>query len=245
MNQDKFGKLTKSQFKSIKSLKQKKYRDQSATFLIEGRKLIEEALSSGAPIELIIYRDESEVHSELPVLKASSKEMEMLSNMKSPPNEAAVCRYFEKPKIDYSKPILALDGVSDPGNLGTIIRLCDWFSIPQIVANPGTVDIYNPKVVQASMGSIFRTNFIYQNLDQFLDQAPAEIASYAADMDGESMYDIELEQPFILIMGSESHGVNSDLISKTKRTISIPRYGKAESLNVATATAILLSQFKR
>ncbi len=139
-----------------------------------------------------------------------------------------------------------MDDVRDPGNLGTIIRLCDWFGVQHLVCSEQTVDCYNPKVVQASMGSLTRVSVHYTDLQQFLKQTPLPI--YATAMEGESAYQTQFPEDFVLIMGNEANGISENIFKFATKNITIPRFGKlqqAESLNVATATAILLSESKR
>ena len=142
--------------------------------------------------------------------------------------------------------ILALDDIRDPGNLGTILRLCDWFGIKQIICSKETVDIYNPKVVQATMGSIARVNVNYVDLKTFI--AEANVPVFGTFMDGENIYQSNLPQSGIIIMGNEANGISSEIEKIVTSRLTIPRFGelqKTESLNVATATAIILSEFKR
>jgi len=142
--------------------------------------------------------------------------------------------------------IVALDAVNDPGNLGTIIRLCDWFGVSELICSKDTVDCYNQKVVQASMGSLTRISIKYVALENYLNET--SLPTFIADMDGENVYTSELPKEAILIMGNEANGVSDSIKQLIENKISIPRFGKiqaTESLNVATATAILLSEFKR
>ena len=141
---------------------------------------------------------------------------------------------------------LVLDNIRDPGNLGTIIRLCDWFGISQLICSPDTVDFYNPKVVQATMGSLTRVNIIYTDLIDFLTKTNLPI--YGTFMDGDSIYKTSLPEKAVVIMGNEANGISSTIEKLIKNRLSIPRFGtiqKTESLNVATATAIVLSEFRR
>lgn len=149
-------------------------------------------------------------------------------------------------QITNSGLILALDDIRDPGNLGTIMRLCDWFGIRQIVCSKETVDIYNPKVVQATMGSITRVNVNYVDLKTFISQT--ELPVFGTFMDGDNIYQSNLPQNGIIIMGNEANGISAEIEKIVTRRLTIPRFGelqKTESLNVATATAIILSEFKR
>ena len=152
----------------------------------------------------------------------------------------------EVAKIDEEGLILMLDDISDPGNLGTIIRLCDWFGVKQLVCSNNTVDCYNQKVVQATMGSLVRIPITYCDLKEFLKQTQLPI--YGAVMDGENVYSMDLEQNAILVMGNESNGISQKIASLINTQITIPRYSEktiTESLNAATATAILLNEFRR
>ena len=242
-----FGKLTKSQFKSIKSLKQKKFRDENRAFIIEGKKMVHEAMQSSVEIQMMLVRNDADISIEgqFDSYELSSKEMVALSNMKTAPEVMAVCNFMKEPILNFDQSILALDEISDPGNLGTIIRICDWFGIEQIVCNPGSVELYNPKVVQSTMGSIFRVNVFRGDIEDFLNKKPAAMKVFSADMNGENVYQSKLTEPFFLIMGSESHGLRKELIDKSDEIISIPGFGSAESLNVAVATSVILSEFKR
>lgn len=242
-----FGKLTKSQFKSIKSLKQKKFRDENRAFIIEGKKLLHEAMQSPVEIQMILIQSDKDFADETDtdVLELSAKEMGVLSNMKTAPEVMAVCSYLTESKLDFSRSVLALDGISDPGNLGTILRICDWFGIDQVVCQPGSVEIYNPKVVQATMGSLFRVNVFYDELVDLLERKPVTMKAFSADMAGENVYRADLSEPFMLIMGSESHGVSREVVQMSDGILSIPAFGQAESLNVAVATSVLLSEFRR
>ncbi|MBT8268431.1 MAG: RNA methyltransferase, partial [Bacteroidia bacterium] len=152
----------------------------------------------------------------------------------------------EPAPIDQSGIIIALDAVNDPGNLGTIIRLCDWFGVRDLVCSSDTVDCYNPKVVQATMGSIARVNITYTSLDSFIKNSGME--SYGAVMNGANIYSTDLPSSGILVFGSESHGISEELNSKLGKKLTIPRFGddqQTESLNVANAVAIFLSEFRR
>src|SRR5690554_1475474 len=243
------GKLTKSQGKFIKSLQQKKYRDLNNIFVVEGMKMVQEALAYPDMVESVVYvGDRQDYTFPFPekAYQASPAELKSISSLKTPNKILAMCR-FHSPfgELDFNKSILALDEISDPGNLGTILRLADWFGIDQIVCAPGSVDVYNPKVVQATMGSIFRVQMFTANVHDVMKNAPKEMAVFIADMEGESLYEINVTSPFMLIMGSEAHGVRAEVINYAKSIVSIPRFGSGESLNVAVSTGIILSEFKR
>ncbi len=243
------GKLTNSASKLIKSLQQKKYRDLNGLFVVEGVKLVGEAMGAGAAIETVVFTgDDSDYPYDLPhdSFSASPKELEIISGLKTPNRILAVCRKFPVSfQIDHTKPCLALDGISDPGNMGTIIRLCDWFGINQIVCDNRCVELYNPKVVQASMGSLFRVNVVETDLIQFISDLPEGRQCLAADMHGKSIYQTEFQSAPVIVMGSESHGLREEVLQSGVEKISIPQYGGGESLNVAVSAAIIVAEFQR
>lgn len=211
--------------------------------------MVQEAIEAQIPIDYIVYTgDAASIPFSLPVnsVQASERELGQVSSLKTPNRVLAVCEIQKnESRLDFEAPIIALDGISDPGNLGTIIRLCDWFGFDQLVCGDGTVDVYNSKVVQATMGSLFRVNIRYENLTEMLGQKPSNHPVYYADMHGDSIYEGETPKAFTLVMGSESHGVSQDIRESDARAISIPRYGAGESLNVAIATGIICGEFRR
>lgn len=245
--------ISKNQLKYFVSLGQKKYRNEAGVFLVEGRKMLEEALKVEADIINIIATEHffsiwnKEPNEELKVV-ASSKDMERISNLKNPPKVIAVIKQFRHKPVDINSDIIvALDTINDPGNLGTIIRTCDWFGVNSILCSDDCVELYNTKVVQASMGSIFRVNVKYGDLQTELAELKNghSFQLVLADANGESIYINTLKGKIILLLGSESHGVSEDLFSLATKTIAIPKFGKAESLNVSIANAIILSELKR
>lgn len=176
----------------------------------------------------------------------SEKELQSISYLTTANTCLAVFSIPAEKHLPDSHLQVALDAIRDPGNLGTIIRLCDWFGITSILCSTDTVDCYNPKVVQASMGSLARVNITYLELDEFL--AHVEVPIYGAFMDGNSIYSESLPGKAVLVMGNEANGIRPSIERLINKRISIPRFGKlqeTESLNVATATAIILSEFKR
>jgi TrmH family RNA methyltransferase len=180
------------------------------------------------------------------VTEISDSELKKISSLVTPSNVLAL---FKIPLTIPSKKlglIVALDEINDPGNLGTIIRLCDWFGVDQLICSTNTVDCYNQKVVQSSMGSLARVSIIYDDLAAYLKKS--NLPKYAAVMNGENVYKINLPKNAILVMGNEANGISDSILKLITNTISIPRFGElkqTESLNVATATSILLSEFKR
>lgn len=225
-------------------MQQKKYRDKSGLFVAEGPKLINELIGTGWKPQLYFSTQASPQDPECEEI--SEAELRKLSSLKTPNESLAV---FEIPK---SGPVasdgltVALDAVRDPGNLGTIIRLCDWFGVTQLICSEDTADCYNPKVIQATMGSIARVAIQYLDLKEFLKNASVPV--YAACMEGTNVYTGELPSEAIIVMGNEANGISEEVLSQCSEKITIPQFGKqqeTESLNVATATAILLSEFRR
>ena len=239
--------VSKNQLKLITSLQQKKYRYGNKLFFAEGVKGIQELLDSNFELEhLYSTKDDfSKLGKELKTI-ISNDELKKMSALTTPNSCLAVFKIpTEKPVLETGL-ILALDSVRDPGNLGTIIRLCDWFGVDQIVCSNETVDVYNPKVVQATMGSISRVNVRYLDLKTFLVQTKLPI--FGTFMSGENIYKSKLPQKGIIIMGNEANGISSEIEELIQNRLTIPRFGhsqKAESLNVASATAIVLSEFRQ
>lgn len=238
--------ISKNQLKIIQSLKQKKYRNKYKLFIAEGTKVVAEFLNSKFELEQLFCIDSSEYHNVKNVVEISSTELKKISSLKTPNNVLAL---FKIPALNSLKKeglILALDEVNDPGNLGTIIRLCDWFGVDQLICSENTVDCYNNKVVMGSMGSLTRVSVVYTNLESYLKTVGLE--KFATEMNGENIYKKDLPNEGILVMGNEANGISDSILKLLDHTISIPRFGKlqeTESLNVSTATAILLSEFKR
>jgi TrmH family RNA methyltransferase len=239
--------LSKNHIKLITSLQQKKYRQKYKLFVAEGVKVVEELLNSSFEIEkLFITQEYNSNLNEDKLVVVSDIELKKISQLKSPNKVLGLFKIPEEKSESNKGLILALDEINDPGNLGTIIRLCDWFGVSKLVCSKNTVDCYNQKVVQASMGSLIRIDIVYQDLIPFLEAT--DLPSFIADMDGENVYNSSLPKEAILIMGNEANGISEEIRKIIDSKISIPRFGdlqETESLNVATATAILLSEFKR
>lgn len=237
--------VSKNELKLITSLHQKKYRNKHQLFIAEGVKGVLELLESKIPLYKLFQTRAVEGVPEDKTHDISVAEMKKVSSLKAPSEVLAVFHMPETKNDQANGLILALDNVRDPGNLGTIIRLCDWFGVSQLVCSESTVDCYNPKVVQATMGSLARVQINYLNLEHFLSSTDKPV--YGAIMEGENVYKSKLAKDAILVMGNESNGIDSSILKKLSNTLSIPRFGsrQTESLNVATATAILLSEFNR
>ena len=238
--------VAKSELKLIRSLQQKKYRNQHQLFFVEGKKTVQELLNSDIEPYAIFCTDLSFFNfSDSYLKKITNTELQQISMLKNPNGVLGVFHIPEPKSIDVQDWVVALDDVRDPGNMGTIIRLCDWFGVQNLVCSQNTVDCYNSKVLQATMGSISRVNIKYVALDEFLKDAKAPI--YGAFMDGESVYESKLPEKGILILGNEGNGISAVIEALTSKKITIPQYGNqtTESLNVATATAILLNEIRR
>jgi TrmH family RNA methyltransferase len=237
--------LSKNKIKWIRSLQLKKNRDELGLFLVEGEKMVIEAIRDFSEmIEEVYSTSELSVSNFKKNIEIiSNSELSQISFMKTPNKSIAVLRKPEHVKSIESKGlILVLDGVQDPGNMGAILRTADWFGIDTVVCSEDTADIYNPKVIQASMGSMLRMNVIYTSLEHFL--ATCGLPIYGALLEGKNVYQSSLKGG-VLVMGNEGKGIRSNIKTYIKTPIHIPGFGKAESLNVAVATGILLSEFKR
>jgi len=239
--------LSKNQIKLISSLQQKKHRFANQLFFAEGIKVIQELIKSNFVLEhLFTTKDDfNDVDSHKRIV-ISENELNKISALSTPNTCLAVFKIPSESNIIESGLVLALDSIRDPGNLGTILRLCDWFGIQQLVCSKETVDIYNPKVVQATMGSIARVNVNYVDLESFI--AKTKLPVFGTFMDSENIYKTTLPQEGIIIMGNEANGISEKIEKLITKRLTIPRFGDlqiTESLNVATATAIILSEFRR
>lgn len=235
--------------KWIKSLHLKKNREKENIFLVEGEKIVNELIQNFPElIRLIVCKSSfAEKSVELKairkeyVFQANTEEMERISTLNTASTVLAVVEKFQTKAIDASKSLLLLDGIQDPGNLGTIIRTADWFGIDQILCSPTTVDLYNSKTLQATMGSFLRVNVHYEDLKPFLLENQDKV--YAALMDGVPFQQIPKENVKMILLGNEGKGISPELIPLLKNPITIPGKGQAESLNVGIACGILLSYF--
>ena len=230
--------MTANEIKMVRSLSQKKFRDQYGMFVVEGKKLVEEARTCGLEI-VDIYSEET----------VGAQTMARISSMSSPAPVLAVVRKpavreLEKP---YKGLYLALDAVRDPGNLGTIVRIADWFALDGIIASEDTAELYNPKVLQASMGSAFRVRFTRCNLPAALEGFKScGIPVYGTFLEGENLYDGSYPKDAVIVMGNEANGIGEAVAAEVDRRITIPSFGsRTESLNVSVAAAICVSEFRR
>ena len=242
--------ITKSQVKYIQSLAHKKFRDAEGVFVVEGPKVTLELLSASQLRVRQVYAVKEwigalppELRKRLeagPLVAVDETGLERLSALATPNQVVAV---FEKPS--FPDPVwtyglhLVLDSIQDPGNMGTIVRLADWFGISTVVASPDSADVFNSKAVQSTMGSVARVNVFYADPVPLLYQAGLPV--YAAVLEGEGVYGLGRIQQGFIVIGNESRGVGQDLLGLATRRITIPRIGAAESLNAAVATGIILS----
>lgn len=239
--------LSKSQEKLIRSLQHKKFRKEHNLFVVEGVKLVSEALVSDYElVHLVGTKTIAENYfPKTACTLVDDKVMKQLSSLITPPGVLAVLRQKEGFTSANSDLTLVLDRIKDPGNLGTIIRTADALGVAEIICSTDTVDCFSPKVLQASMGSIFRVQLRYLDLVKYIGTIKAEQPIYATHLQGEDIYQKKLNQPAVLIMGNESEGVSEDLMKMVTESLRIPIIGQAESFNVSIATAIVLAEFKR
>jgi TrmH family RNA methyltransferase len=239
--------VSKNQIKLITSLQQKKFRQVHKLFIAEGAKVIQEFLQSNFVLEHLFVTETifTEVNDSQKTI-ISEADLKKITCLATPNNCLALFQIPEQKEHTDSGLIVALDDIRDPGNLGTIIRLCDWFGVQEIICSEHTVDVYNPKVIQATMGSIARVSVSYLNLENYIKETNSPV--YGTFMDGKNVYNETLPQKAILILGNEANGISKQLENLVSNKIAIPRFGtlqQTESLNVATATAIFLSEFRR
>lgn len=240
--------LSKAKIKLIRSLQIKKYRQQEQLFVVEGAKGVAELLNSDFTTELVAGTAEYLSTLQAPrhlLFEVGRKELESLGLFQS--NETAVAVARMKPNIAFVPSpvefILALDDIRDPGNLGTIIRTADWFGITRIVASEESADVYNSKVISATMGSFTRVSVYYTALDTYLEKSPVRI--FGAYLDGHDVHTTDFGAGGIVVIGNESHGISETVSRHITDRITIPRYGRAESLNAAIATAVICDNIRR
>lgn len=245
------GMLTKAQVKDIRLLVQHKYRSERGAFLVEGDKMAREWLSAGGQIELIVALEEwlqqheplVRRHAEAQVIPVQPNELERVSALQTP-NQALLVASLPKPpaSLPTAAWCLVLDGIQDPGNLGTIIRIADWFGISHVVASPDCADFYNPKVVQSAMGGHLRVQLHTTALLPFLKQVTIPIL--AAALEGENIYSADRPEAAVLLIGNESKGLSAPVLAQATRRLTIPRLGGAESLNAAVSAGIICALLK-
>jgi RNA methyltransferase, TrmH family len=243
--------LSKSDIQLVKSLRSKKFRQKYNQFIVEGEKAVTELLQGNLKTVHVYGTQEWETLY-LPLLKnvdftkVKNDELERLSGFEQPNKALAIVEIPETKinKTTWEQPLsIALDFVQDPGNMGTIIRIADWYGIQHIFCSPDCVDVYNPKVINATMGSYARVQVHYINLEQML--APHALRLFACVMDGKPVYEITKAEKPIVIIGNEGKGISPAILALAKNKISIPRRGGAESLNAAVATAVVVDNLAR
>jgi RNA methyltransferase, TrmH family len=249
--------VSQAELKRVRALQQKKFRSETKRFLVQGRKVVEELLRSTWGVDEILATEEgaeliaaAAAARKVPVHVVPAHEMDRVGTFEKGNELVAVAVIPPQPKFRPpagNELMLALDGVQDPRNMGGLLRIADWFGVRQVICSQDSTEIYNPKCVQSTMGSLFRVEVRYARLFDELPRCGAAGAYvYFADMDGAPVFDVSLNRPAILVLGSESHGLSEgvrDLMEAT--VISIPRVGKAESLNVAMAASALCAEFVR
>lgn len=238
--------ISSQEIKFVKSLQQKKFRDQTGLFTVEGEKLVAEALASRFTVEKVYRRED-----------IGEAAMARISSLSSPSPALALVRRpddLSDAEIPGRGLYLALDGIRDPGNLGTILRVADWFGVDAVYASPDTVDVFNPKVVQATMGAVFRVRFHYAEIPDLCRRILAAGGKvYGTFLEGNNLYsrplDAGSEAPSVIVTGSESHGISKETAAFVSDRLYIPPYPAgdpgSESLNAAVATAITLAEFRR
>jgi len=244
--------LSKSQISLLKSLQTKKERNFQRLFLVEGYKSVIEFINSPYETEAVYFTASFDskmlnLSRKINLYEISIAEMEKISSLKTPQQIAALVKIPLMPALNNvllkQKFSLVLDGIQDPGNMGTIIRIADWFGINSIICSEDTVDAYNPKVVQASMGSLSRINIFYSDISQTLTRT--DLPVFGALLNGENIYTTDFGVEGLIVMGNEGNGMRPEVEALINKAVTIPRIGKAESLNVAIAAALFCSEISR
>jgi len=252
--------ISKKDLQYYSSLLKKKYRKSESKFIVEGKKSVLEGLNSNYECEIVFITNKfiennkaaktEIVKKEVKIEILKQKEFQLISDTESPQGIAAVFSksklLFSQASFDDDKIIVMLDNISDPGNLGTIIRNCDWFGIKNILLSTSIVDYTNSKVVRSTMGSVFHLNIFEEvNVESLLKLKEDGFEIICADMVGENIFDYKSDKKRILILSSESHGPSKEIENMSDKKISIPKIGNAESLNVASASAVLLAELTK
>jgi len=238
--------VTKSELKYIQSLSDKKVRLETGCFIAEGVKLVGEMIAAGYPLKAVYALDSWESpDTTLEVTRIEAFELEKMSVLQTPNQVLAVAIMPQKKEtLDLAGPLtIVLDGIQDPGNMGTIIRTADWFGITQIVASEDTVEIYNPKVIGATMGSFMRVSVTYKNLAEWMPTIKLPV--YGALLEGENVFTIKTPQKGLLVIGSEGKGIRENILELITHPVTIPKIGEAESLNAGIAAGIIVAQLTR
>lgn len=240
--------VSKNEIKFIKSLKVKKYRVREQCFLVEGTKNVLELVNSEFTTQVVLgtsqFFDENEIPKGIRCELVDEKQLNEISSLQHLNSCVAISemRQHSVDSIDFDKPIFILDGVNDPGNLGTIIRTLDWFGFDQVICLPGTAEFFNPKVIVSTMGSFARAKVVYEEFSNVAEYFKGPI--YGAEMSGKSIFETNFSKMSVIVMGSESHGLSDAVKVSLNQSIHIPQFGNAESLNVGVATGIIAAQLR-
>jgi len=239
--------LVKLKIKYIQTLGQKKFREEEGVFIAEGPKLVAELLRADNAIVKEVFALEDWISGnqgvigKTPVTEITAPELERISQLTTPNKVLAIVQQFDTTRTieTTGKITLVLDNIQDPGNLGTIIRIADWFGVEQVICSPDTADVYNPKVVQATMGSIARVKVVYTGLAEWLREEKT-VSIYGAMLEGQNVTSMKKINEGIIVFGNESKGISPELAELINIKLTIPKKGKAESLNVAVAVGVVL-----
>ena len=240
--------ISKNQIKFVKSLQKKKFRLEYKCFVVESSKNVNEILHSNYKVQQI-YATESwiekcKIKDDISINQVNKNELQRISALKTASDVLAVVHIpIERNNFDFSGINIILDDVKDPGNLGTIIRICDWFGVKNIYCSEETVDVYNPKVVQSTMGSISRVDVIYTDIKKMIKEMDINVKVYAAVMDGKDINQIKVNENSLFVFGNESNGISKEIKNIIPERITINKIGEAESLNISASAAIILNKF--
>lgn len=247
--------LSKNKTKFVNSLQKKKNRDKEGLFLVEGVKMVHELLLSTYETIALFSLPEWKpptIISGIEKTEVTPAELKEISQLKTPQQVVALAKQPQKPvttELPKEELVLALDAIRDPGNMGTLLRLADWFGISRIFCSPDSVDTYNPKVVQASMGAIFRVSVLHTNLVDLIDNSSKEIPVYGTFMEGENLYTTKLSPAGCIILGNEGKGISNEVAQKVTHKLHIPNFNPSsatsESLNISIAGAVVCAEFRR
>ena len=240
--------ISKNQIKFVKSLQKKKFRLESKCFVVESAKNVNEILHSNYKVQQIYatksWIETCNIRDNVSINQVNQNELQRISSFKTASDVLAVVDIpLKKNDSDFSGINIVLDNVKDPGNLGTIIRICDWFGVKNIYCSQETVDVYNPKVVQSTMGSITRVDVIYTDIRKMIQEVDINVKVYGAVMDGDDINQIKVNKNSLIVFGNESNGISKEIKDIISERITINKIGEAESLNVAVSTAIILNKF--
>ncbi len=235
--------ISKNKIKYIKSLHLKKFRDIENAFLVEGDKIIQEIINENQELIIDIFQTKESQLNHSKTILISNDELKQISTLKNPKNSLAIVKKLDSKKINNKGLTLVLDNIQDPGNFGTIIRLANWYGVKSVICSTDTVDCYNPKVVQATMGALFRVDITYTDILNFIKSNPKPI--YGTLLSGNNIYKESLDINSYLIIGNEGNGISLPLKKVITTPITIPKIGLSESLNASVATGIVLSEFFR